>query len=308
LSSIFLFGAGASYGSGPCAPQAPPLGWQMFDALVDDGGIAATVEPALAKLFREDFENGMDIFIEQRSTDLSAFLRDMARFFARFSPLPGNCYIELLRLLGDRCEHDVFVSTNYETLLEESAAQLAMCVAYAGTRKPRRCIRILKIHGSCNILPQGRQMFAPDSRIDISDASDAVIYEGPVTIADTAEQVLEYCANEGVFAPAVAAYSPKKHVYYCRRYIMRQQEAWQEALRGAKKVFIVGLRVHPIDTHIWEPLAKAAATLYYIDPKCDLWDEWIYDVGRRNAHYLAGDFTAALPQIARILRRKYTLP
>jgi hypothetical protein len=80
VSSLFLFGAGASFGSGPCAPSAPPLGSRLFDELRAAGGVASEVSEDLAESFRQDFEAGMDRFWSEHNVRTSELLRDMARY------------------------------------------------------------------------------------------------------------------------------------------------------------------------------------------------------------------------------------
>src|SRR5450755_4717247 len=98
MGSVFLMGAGASFGSGPCDPYRPPLGRDLFAALRAEGGIAATFPDNLAREF-DDFEAGMAMLWDTRNRDLIPFLRQMGYYFVRFSPAPGNHYIELASML-----------------------------------------------------------------------------------------------------------------------------------------------------------------------------------------------------------------
>src|ERR671911_3068747 len=95
MSIVFLFGAGASYGSGECFPYRPPLGKDLFSELLSKGGIAATVDEAHRQLFDENFEKGMQRFIENRNIDLTTLLREMSEYFVPFTPGPNNLYRRL---------------------------------------------------------------------------------------------------------------------------------------------------------------------------------------------------------------------
>ena len=78
MATLFLFGAGASRYSGECFPEPPPLGTELFDALVKRGGVAATIDADLAAVFRKDFERGTSLFRRQRGGDVTTLLREMA--------------------------------------------------------------------------------------------------------------------------------------------------------------------------------------------------------------------------------------
>jgi hypothetical protein len=82
MSTVFLFGAGASYGSGDCSPNCPPVGPHLFPELQRWGGVASTVGDALRDKFDADFEEGMEEFFRTRPTDTTTFLREMAHYFA----------------------------------------------------------------------------------------------------------------------------------------------------------------------------------------------------------------------------------
>jgi protoporphyrinogen oxidase len=92
MSTVFLFGAGASYGSGECYPKNPPLGPGLFAELQRWGGVAATVDEDLRRTFEGDFEKGMEHFFRTRNSDITPFLREMADYFAQFEPGPNNYY------------------------------------------------------------------------------------------------------------------------------------------------------------------------------------------------------------------------
>lgn len=204
MSSLFLFGAGASFGSGPCAPHPPPLGDQLFPALQAAGGIAATVEADLANAFA-NFEVGMDRFWAERNTQTTELLRDMARFFAPFEPLPGNCYGRLLQILGGTRRKSIMVTTDYDLLIEHAVIQAGLLVTYGGLPAPESNIPILKIHGSCNFLPnlQGGQITGIS--FDLSRSGGGSILNASVMVARSAGEIIDFCNRETSIAPALAS-------------------------------------------------------------------------------------------------------
>lgn len=301
LSSVFLFGAGASYGSGPCHPYAPPLGGDLFAALQKEGGVAATVGNELAAVFARDFEEGMDRFWAERNTETTRLLREMAAYFARFEPRPGNYYSELLHLLGGTRKRATFVTTNYDLLIELAASNAGLKISYSGFPVPDKNIPLIKMHGSCNFLPALEPRQITGIGFDLSNSPGGSIIEAGVRVARSTMEVLEFCQREDSIAPAIAMYSPDKRVLFCRSFVQAQQEAWQRALKEASRVFTLGLRVHPVDKHIWEPLGSASAALFYVGREPDAFLEWAASEKRRNAFVLAQTFQNAIPQIAQQL-------
>ncbi|MHB1619916.1 MAG: hypothetical protein ACYCTY_08055 [Sulfuricella sp.] len=298
MSSVFLFGAGASYGSGPCAPSSPPLGAQLFPALQATGGVAATVDADLAAAFVRDFEVGMDRFWAERNTQTTEFLRDIARFFAPFEPLPGNLYLELLRVLGGTKKKSVMVTTNYDLLIEHAVMQSGLLVTYGGLPAPERNIPILKIHGSCNFLPNLQPRQFSGVSFDLSQSKGGSIIEAEVKPARSSREIIDFCDREDSIAPALAMYSPSKQVLFCKGFIQAQQQAWLTALSAAARIYVIGLRVHLVDEHIWSPLAKARAPIHYVGREPDDFMAWAHISGHRSAYVLANSFEGAIPRIA----------
>jgi hypothetical protein len=297
VSSLFLFGAGASYGSGPCTPHNPPLGSQLFSALQQAGGIARTFEGSLSKKFEEDFERGMDSFYESRGLDSAELLRDMAIYFSQFFPEDGNAYVKLIQILGGTKKKAVFATTNYDLLIERAAGKMGLAVSYLWPASKEKTVCVLKIHGSCNFLPK-TDGIKIDAVFGMKDYNDAVMLETGVRVANTSEEILEFCNRERSLAPALAAYSPSKPVHFCPRFVRDQLSAWNRALNVVSRVYVIGLRVHAVDSHIWEPLAKVTAPLYYVGMEPDAFTEWAKSRRKSKSIVLAPTLSAALPKIS----------
>jgi hypothetical protein len=154
MGTVFLFGAGASYGSCDCTPYCPPLGTKLFSELQGRGGVAAEVTGALRDKFENDFERGMEEFFRYRNTETTAFLREMADYFAQFEPGPKNYYVELARIVAQAKSSVVLATTNYEMLLELAVKRAGYNIVYdKPPYYPKGGIPVLKLHGSCNFLP-----------------------------------------------------------------------------------------------------------------------------------------------------------
>ena len=305
MSSVFLIGAGASFGSGPCTPESPPLGTHFFEEFKKAGGIAATVDNDLAELFKSDFEKGMDEFFEKRNTEVTPFLRDMAKYFCQFEPQDGNLYGELIKILGKDKKKATFVTTNYDLLIELSAIQQGMLISYSGLPVPKNNLPILKIHGSCNFLPDMGGSSIRGFGFDISASQGASILDAGIKVAKSTREIIKFCEEEDAIAPALAMYSPDKRVLYCKSFVEQQQAAWKAEVGKAKRIYIIGLKVHSVDDHIWGVLAESKCKKYYVGGEPEEFNQWAQEAGAKNCHAIATKFEEALPIITRHLNSKW---
>lgn len=299
MSTLFLFGAGASFGSGACFPTTPPLGGALFDELRKSGGVAARVSQDLADLFRRDFEAGMDRFWRDHNSWTSELLRDMARFFAVFEPGEGNFYMAVISALGGTRKKAVFATTNYDLLIERAIARSGLFISYSGLPVPPQNIPVLKIHGSCNFLPDMGTGGIKGIAFDLSQAGQgAAVLDAPIRVARSTQEILQFCSTEDAIGPALAMYHPSKRVLYSAPFVKGQQEAFLSSVRSASRIYLIGLRVHPVDEHIWQPLAAATSPLFYVGREPDDFHKWATENRRKKAFSIASSFSEALPVIA----------
>src|SRR5439155_1677733 len=100
-----LFGAGASKGAGAVAPHPPPLGGELYDALVetfpDSWGALVTDEEDAALRGEPPFEPGMDMIWRASDERAQRLVIDMALYFTDFRPPAdaSDCYSEFFRAL-----------------------------------------------------------------------------------------------------------------------------------------------------------------------------------------------------------------
>lgn len=297
MTSLFLFGAGASFGSGPCRPHPPPLGGHFFAALRQQGGVANEIGDELASVFAADFEAGMDRFRIEHNTLTTSLLRDMAKYFAPFEPASGNLYMEIIRALGGTRKKAVLVTTNYDLLIERAIGEVGLAVSYTGFPVPLNNIPVLKIHGSCNFLPNlDFRIRSIDFKTDPSQS----VLDADVFPASTTEEIIRFCTEQDSIAPALALYSPDKKILYCPTFVKNQQEAWRTSLKSASRIYVIGLRVHEVDAHIWGELAVARAPLFYVGFEPEVFESWARK--RRGRCYVLGQtFKSAIPTIRRHL-------
>ena len=136
---------------------------------------------------------------------------------------------------------------------------------------------------------------------DLSQAPGGSILDAGVRVARSAKEVIDFCNLEDAIAPALAMYSPSKRVLFCDRFVKAQQEGWLAGLSVASRIYVIGLRVHAVDTHIWEPLAKATAPLHYVGREPDEFLNWARSKSRKAAYVMADSFEASIPAIAKHL-------
>ena len=308
MSTIFLLGAGASKGSGPCDPEPPPLGSELFAELRKDGPVASTFPDDLARTFKK-FEAGMAVLInDPNSRDLIPLLRQMGYYFARFSPKPRNHYIELVTMLKRLRARPIFVSMNYDLLLELALQKTKSDYGYKSPAAiSAGSICVLKIHGSCNfLLKTGNHRFrGTNAAFDLKGLQGA-IFKGPIDVTHSPAEIPRFLDDQAMLTPAMAMYAKGKRVLYCPDFIEEQKEAWIQVSKDTKRIIIIGVAVNEDDVHIWGTLADSTASLYYVGGRKsdgDTFIAWAKRKNRRNVHVMADSFKAALPKIAGLVSR-----
>src|SRR5688572_8523817 len=206
MSTVFLFGAGASYGSEDVHPYPPPLGKDLFKALHEFGGIARTVGPDLARLFAENFELGMSEFFRTRNPESTRFLREMAMYFARFTPGPRDLYRRLIEI--GRGKEIVLSTTNYDLLIEAAASDAGYLTSHRRPPLPPERLSLLKIHGSIHFLPDLLGSTFIDCRFDTTHAMPgAAAFGASIRLASSNREVWDFCTSQNSISPAIAMYA-----------------------------------------------------------------------------------------------------
>lgn len=252
----------------------------------------------LAELFRHDFEAGMDRFWTEHNTWTSELLRDMARFFAPFEPCDGNLYMALIDALGGTRKKAVFATTNYDLLIEYAIVKSGLLISYGGLPAAPRNMPVIKIHGSCNFLPDMGSGGISGIGFDLSQSEGGgSVLDAPIRVAQSTREILEFCAKEDAIAPALALYHPSKRVLYCRSFVRQQQASYLSSVKSASRIYVVGLRVHTVDAHIWQPLASVNTPLFYVGREPGDFTEWARQNKRKSAFSVTASFAEALPTI-----------
>jgi hypothetical protein len=270
--NLYLFGAGASFGSGECYPSTPPLGGDLFRSMRSSSRVLQSLTSELAERFNTThFEDGMKEFTKTRPRDRDALLRDMATYLLQFVPGPTNHYGRLLRHLKNTGADFVFASLNYDLLIELSANSAGFeYFGYTPGNSDRAGrLRIIKPHGSVNIAPD----LGSGSVTGVRWSSSGRSFEGPVRVLKLLE-ARAFWSSDTSLAPVMAMYSAGKEVMFCPSFVAEQQNQWRTAVKSASEVVIIGTRVWPSDKHIWEPIAEAPGMVTYVGKTCSPFQEW----------------------------------
>ncbi|MDO6406248.1 hypothetical protein [Pantoea phytobeneficialis] len=297
MGYMVLLGAGASFGSGDVTPYPPPLGNRLFEKLDGKGGVASKLPQDLKDKFINNFEEGMADYYVRYNQNIMSFQRELAGYLVSFTPGDNNHYKNLINSLNNK--RVVYSSLNYDILFELSAFQLNHNITYHNKHEDGY-IRLLKIHGSSNFWPDlGNTTFR-----------NCEVYGGGIADIDTlAEPVSqEESKRRAIFensvAPAIAMYAEGKAIKVCPRYIQKQQQMWNETLTSTSKIFIIGVRVHQADVHIWKMIADSKAEVHYFGRQSDEneFNAWKNEYNRKNTFFWKLDFADAVNTIKNLTR------
>ena len=288
MTAVILLGAGASYGSGNVEPHRPPLGNGpdgLFARLETAGGQAASLPSELKALFRADFEKGMAKFYDFTDGDIMRFQREMAAYLAQLTPGKANTYIRLIQTVGPR--RAIYASLNYDLLFELAAESLNLNTHYS-IDPVASGLRLLKLHGSSNFWPDIPAGTIRNCTFKRSGRADV---QAPIRPLNQQETLCR-CGAEDSLAPAIAMYAEGKAVKISPDYVERQQELWKAAVRTASRIFVVGVRVHNADAHVWGELAKARAPVTYFGRELDRepYEEWKKASSNKHAYFIEATF------------------
>jgi len=252
---LFLFGAGASYGS---QADGPPIGSQLFDALRHFNPTGWGQLPAdMANLFRGDFERGMARVAETNSHAMPILQRAMAAFFFGFVPRMSSLYIRLAQRIRHHHWHGAIATLNYERLLELSLLHYGL-QPIVGQAVGAGQIELCLPHGCCHLFCEGVRA----SSDGVSFSGVGVTFDGPVVaIADAAE--FQRRINGDAVPPVMSYFEPQKTTSAGVSFIRSQRARWEELASQANTIAIVGVKVRPRDSHIWLPIANSAARIVY---------------------------------------------
>ena len=295
-----IFGAGASYGSGRCLPNNPPLGVNLYNELVKLGGALSRLNGEVQKSFEsEGFEAGMAA-IPNNSTIINPLQKELACYLSSFSITEENAYVRILNKLNRHMDNINIVTLNYDILIEQALWSKGLTVDYNGTSNG---VNVLKPHGSSNFLPQ-----IPQDAIfkDITAVNCGSFVEGLETKAvSTHAEIKAWCnnsSNESI-SPSLSLYREDKKVVINSELVKNIQMKYTELVNNSKLLVLVGIKYIPHDTHIWLSLEKSNSPIVVVDPYPEDTVEWAKSCGKSNVSIIKKGFSEAIWETTKIIRK-----
>jgi hypothetical protein len=265
-----MFGAGASFGAGDVSPHAPPLGSQLYDALIDafPSTWGALIEPDEEAALRHPdvpFEKGMGLIWARNDSRTQLLVTDLGLYFTRFEPTgETDCYARLLQMLRLRnvLARTSFASLNYDCIFELAAARQGLTINYDGARSPRRELPLVKPHGSCNFVMQGLGHNVQMTNVRMAGIGTAY-YDGPLEARAPSEMAQLYAAGPSM-PPAISLYAPGKPSPMAPTALAQLRDRWSQAVEAATVVVVIGARVVLADSHVWDPVTRGGCDVWYV--------------------------------------------
>ena len=261
MKTIFLFGAGASYGSGGLNYQVP-LGEKLYSELrkyfpTTWGSLPVELE----NMFLNNFEVGMEKIWKDHSNNIGILMQDMAVFFSKIYILnpDNNLYVRLVKFLSEKASLDDYVisTLNYDCLLEMAISSNKIIVRYGLDISDNKSLLIWKLHGSCNFILDG---IAAKRGVNYMSG---VFFNGNGLKSIQPNEVEPYCRADNALYPAMSIFMKDKPNQIGKPHIEAMQEKWKEWILNAEKIFLIGVNPHIEDSHIWGPLSESKSKVYF---------------------------------------------
>lgn len=205
----------------------------------------------------------------------------MTIFFSRFGTPPDalNRYRTLFALLRSLDLDVTIASLNYEVIAEASLVFEGWYPFYeepAPANPPFPLIRMIKPHGSCNLLPNlgtNRILHVTAGKPgEVFSGTPGELFKGSCKQVDLEE--VERIINEEVdLSAAMSLYAPGKPTVVCAESVARMRVDWRTAAEQADVLLAIGASpALESDPHIWDPLVHhpSAPLLFIGDPGDEL--------------------------------------
>ncbi|MEX0609038.1 MAG: hypothetical protein WD016_05375 [Balneolaceae bacterium] len=268
--NVFLFGAGASFGSGNVYPTPPPLGNQLFNALerlfpTSWGSLPTDVKD----VFRTNFEHGMQEIIDRYNAAIAPLMQHMGIYFSRFRLFndQSNHYKSLIEHCSNEglLDRTIFSSLNYECLLEIACSMESVQINYFGDPEKDKAA-IYKLHGSCNFKSAGLEL---SRGVQFS----GVTFEGGLQILQPNQVAPVFRGNTGLY-PAMSLYAQNKPLNVSPAGINEGLNKWKTHIENASRIIVIGVMPNREDEHLWLPIANSDAEFIFVGGE-EQYDNWV---------------------------------
>jgi len=238
------------------------------------------------------------LYISQTPTsqyNMANLLADMGIFFSKFpiDHADENLYCRLFsRYRNEIIHRRILLSTlNYECLIEIALASQGMNkIVYTGNDVG---VKLLKLHGSCNFIPNGISLSRPNAALIIGRS----IMKMNVRTVEPNQAERELATAP--FA-VMSLYTRGKSNIVCPEFIQGIQAEFQQRVKEAKAIITIGVKPNSEDKHIWDHISKSRAELYLMGNK-EICQDWI-DKHRRGDGIVVGHyFSDSFPEICKLI-------
>jgi hypothetical protein len=230
---------------------------------------------------------------------IGPLMQDMALYFTSFR-LDGtgsDLYSSLMKAMsGTSFSETLFSSLNYECLLEIAASALGLTVHYGDIPPPPDSMTVWKLHGSCNFIPDPKSI---SLRRGGSFGFGATF--NPNLLPVSPHEAAQWVCGDTALYPAMCMFAVGKPSQISPHVFAGYQSKWAELINRAKKVFVIGVRPHLIDSHVWGPLGNTDAELFFVG-SLNEYTGWLPDRRARPTNYVGPTFREALDVLSRELR------
>lgn len=317
VKSLVLFGAGASFGAdnSPGAPTGPPLGKDLFAALVNDACPTwRSVPESFIPMFEKGFEYGMKALLEDPEQMAFQLRRDLelAVYFARFRPrfdtsLYGR-FAAAVAAARKQSWSGALATLNYERLLEECLLAHRVFAHVAGVDfyddqipplQPHEIVELCYPHGACHF-------FLGSNPFDLS-AGGNVVLEGEFHGGGVNQLLVPghvKIAAASYHLPLISRYEPAKSPSIKHKFFQTQRDRFAQLTVNAEQITIVGVFcAHEADSHLWRPLAESSAALHYFEPydyPQQVFRSWAQAQGKREGrdfYVISGCFSDVFAEV-----------
>ena len=292
MCNLILFGAGASFGSDE-STLVPPPGAKLFDALSKFNPTAwGAVDDSFAGQFRTDFEQGMKAFAEANPTNVDILQRAMAAYFFQFQPKSSSLYVRMAQRIRACNWSGALASINYERLLELAIRSTGTNMLVGRAPEPGDGVELCLPHGCCHLFGQIRA-----SGNVVFDAAIRLDSPGIRMIENPQEHTTEL--EQSTVPPIMSYIQPGKETRAGNPFLCGQRRRFAELVQAAQAVVIIGVKVRPLDTHIWDSLRETSARIIYCSGKqaADTFLSWSAGAGRQHDDVLPFYWTEAFDNL-----------
>ncbi len=170
-------------------------------------------------------------------------------------------------------------------------------VDYLGDHGGLDSIKVLKIHGSCNFVTKNLELMKPHLSslgAHVECGLECLSPQEARTVL--AAKFRDYAA---FCTPVMSLYALGKNSLVAPVQIQSIRNRWNRYATEAVSIYIIGVRPNEGDTHIWIPIKKTTASIFYIGGRTD-YEGWL--LANPRIRHLGESFEGGFESLLECLR------